>query len=84
MGPGPLGGNSEEKGDSPGRHLSQGVSHESHRLGAPVLEPYMGKTSPLAAWRASGSHRRAVEAWTVPFRVACTGLSTGRTQKGLF
>ena len=57
----PLGVNSEEKGDSPGRHLSQGVSHENHRLGAPVLEPYEGKTSPLAAWT-SGSHRRAVDA----------------------
>lgn len=48
LGPVPLRGDSEEKEDYTGRYLPWGVSSSSHRLDAPVLGSYTGKTSPRA------------------------------------
>ena len=46
-GPVPLGGDSEEKRDYKSGHVPWGVSGLSHRVGLPVLGPYMEETSPL-------------------------------------
>lgn len=47
LGPVPLNGDSEEKGEYMVGDPRWGVSSESHRLGAPVLGFYTGEMNPL-------------------------------------
>ena len=60
LGPVPLGGDSEEKGDYGSGDPPWRVSSSSHILMAPVLMSNTGKTSSLAGRRAGGPNRRAV------------------------
>ena len=43
----PLGGGSEEEGSCMGRYVPWGARRSSHRLGVPVLGPYVEKISPI-------------------------------------
>lgn len=73
LGPLPLEGDSEAKGDWTGREPPWGVSGSSHRLGAPVLGSYVRETSPVGWLEDHGGQQRAVEIldWTPLWRRAC-------------
>ena len=61
LGPVPLRGDSEEKGDYMSRDPPWRVSGVSHILGDTALGTNTGETSSLAGWRANGTNRRAVK-----------------------
>ena len=58
-GPMPLGGDSEEKGEHTNRRPPWGVSSENHNWKPQSWHPTQGRQAPSAAWRTTGTNRRA-------------------------